>query len=85
MDADCEDRLLEIQYFAAREWSMDAHLVEACDADARRICHTGAKWWERKPDAQTANQDRLVISCLYRHAIEPLDDKIDPESPDWKV
>jgi len=38
MTDDCEDRLLEIQYFLAREWSLDPKLVRACDKDAKEMC-----------------------------------------------
>jgi hypothetical protein len=37
MSDECEDRLLEIQYFMAREWSLDPKLVRACDADVKNL------------------------------------------------
>ena len=85
MDVDCEDRLLEIQYFAARDWSMDAHLVEACDADARELCHTASKWWEHNPNAKGATEGHIVISCLYRHAYVSLEEDDDTKSDNKKV
>ena len=38
MTDDCEDRLLEIQYFMAREWSLDPKLVEACNNEVQAVC-----------------------------------------------
>jgi Golgi apparatus protein 1 len=37
MTDECEDRLLEIQYFMSREWSMDPKLVRACDVDVKAL------------------------------------------------
>lgn len=38
MDADmpkeCEQRLLEVQYFMARDWTLDPELYQACHEDA---------------------------------------------------
>ena len=70
MSDDCEDRLLEIQYFLARDWSLDPHLVMACDTDAKMLCGSNGKWWERKPDESGPPPGHLILSCLYRHAVE---------------
>jgi Golgi apparatus protein 1 len=32
----CRDRLLEIQYFMARDWTLDPELYRACQQDAKQ-------------------------------------------------
>jgi Golgi apparatus protein 1 len=70
MSDDCEDRLLEIQYFIARDWSLDPKLVMACDTDAKMLCGSQTKWWERDPKKEGPHPGHVVLSCLYRHAVE---------------
>lgn len=70
MSDDCEDRLLEIQYFIARDWSMDPKLVMACDTDAKMLCGSQTKWWERDTKKEGPHPGHVVLSCLYRHAVD---------------
>lgn len=34
MPKECEDRLVEIQYFMARDWTLDPQLYQACHEEA---------------------------------------------------
>ncbi|KAH9509537.1 glycogenin glucosyltransferase glg1 [Bulinus truncatus] len=42
MTDECEEQLLIIQYFAVRDFRLDAHLYKQCQKDAVEICHTNA-------------------------------------------
>jgi hypothetical protein len=39
MTDDCETTLIQIQYFMAREFTIDSSLYESCGKEAREICH----------------------------------------------
>uniref|UniRef100_A0A3B3Z070 Golgi apparatus protein 1 n=1 Tax=Poecilia mexicana TaxID=48701 RepID=A0A3B3Z070_9TELE len=63
MVEDCEHRLLELQYFIARDWKLDPILYKKCQGDAARLCHTHG--WNETSELMPAG---AVFSCLYRHA-----------------
>uniref|UniRef100_A0A667YC86 Golgi apparatus protein 1 n=1 Tax=Myripristis murdjan TaxID=586833 RepID=A0A667YC86_9TELE len=63
MVEDCEHRLLELQYFIARDWKLDPILYKKCQGDASRLCHTHG--WNETNDSIPPG---AVFSCLYRHA-----------------
>ncbi|XP_075884869.1 Golgi apparatus protein 1-like isoform X2 [Nelusetta ayraudi] len=64
MVEDCEHRLLELQYFIARDWKLDPILYRKCQGDAARLCYTQG-WNETNENAIPSG---AVFSCLYRHA-----------------
>ncbi|XGW08842.1 hypothetical protein V3C99_011284 [Haemonchus contortus] len=63
----CEQRLLEVQYFMARDWTLDPQLYEACHDEAVSRCHAPANWHmsSNGPDPGPA-----VLACLYRSAYD---------------
>ncbi|WKX97247.1 hypothetical protein Q1695_013144 [Nippostrongylus brasiliensis] len=63
----CEKRLLEVQYFMARDWSLDPQLYEACHGEAVKRCHAQENWHKQGngPDPGPA-----VLACLYRSAYD---------------
>lgn len=62
MIEECEDALLEIQYFIARDFKLDPQLYRACKQDATTYCHAFDSWFNnRGPD-----YGPLVLPCLYR-------------------
>ncbi|KAJ3597170.1 hypothetical protein NHX12_003570 [Muraenolepis orangiensis] len=63
MVEDCENRLLELQYFIARDWKLDPILYKKCQGDASRLCH--ALGWNQTSEVMPPG---AVFSCLYRHA-----------------
>uniref|UniRef100_A0A672FR76 Golgi apparatus protein 1 n=1 Tax=Salarias fasciatus TaxID=181472 RepID=A0A672FR76_SALFA len=63
MVEDCERRLLELQYFIARDWKLDPILYKKCQGDASRLCHTHG--WNETSEMMPPG---AIFSCLYRHA-----------------
>ncbi|XP_049579323.1 Golgi apparatus protein 1 isoform X1 [Syngnathus scovelli] len=63
MVEDCEHRLLELQYFIARDWKLDPVLYKKCQGDAARLCHTHG--WNETSEMMPPG---AIFSCLYRHA-----------------
>ncbi|CAG01086.1 unnamed protein product [Tetraodon nigroviridis] len=63
MVEECELRLLELQYFIARDWKLDPVLYRKCQGDASRLCHTHG--WNETSEMMPPG---AVFSCLYRHA-----------------
>ncbi|XP_030280961.1 Golgi apparatus protein 1 isoform X3 [Sparus aurata] len=63
MVEDCEHRLLELQYFIARDWKLDPILYRKCQGDAARLCHTHG--WNETSEMMPPG---AIFSCLYRHA-----------------
>ncbi|EFA03106.1 Golgi apparatus protein 1 [Tribolium castaneum] len=73
MTEECEDALIQIQYFIARDFKLDPKLYRACKEDAVRICHASTNWEETQKDQPT--YEPQVLPCLYRHAY-PSDNSI---------
>uniref|UniRef100_A0A915LE40 Golgi apparatus protein 1 n=2 Tax=Meloidogyne incognita group TaxID=654580 RepID=A0A915LE40_MELJA len=71
MTDDCEQRLVEVQYFMARDWSLDPQLYEACHQEAVDRCSAVSEW--HKGANQLSGQSNQVVdpgpqvlACLYR-------------------
>lgn len=73
MKEDCEERLLDIQFFVSRDWKLTPSLFKACKDDAVKYCNANSKW-----DDWTTNVDNgpLVLPCLF-HLIHDEDDQTD--------
>uniref|UniRef100_A0A5S6QG49 Golgi apparatus protein 1 n=1 Tax=Trichuris muris TaxID=70415 RepID=A0A5S6QG49_TRIMR len=68
---ECENRLLEVQFFLARDFTLDSQLYDACHADAVEKCSAMENWAQRGGSLTgVAGPDpgQLVLVCLYRHA-----------------
>ncbi|CAK5075005.1 unnamed protein product [Meloidogyne enterolobii] len=71
MTDDCEQRLIEVQYFMARDWSLDPQLYDACHQEAVDRCSAVSEW--HKGANQLSGQSNQVVdpgpqvlACLYR-------------------
>ncbi|XP_034948080.1 Golgi apparatus protein 1 [Chelonus insularis] len=66
----CENALIQIQYFVARDYKLDPQLYKACKADAVQFCHAKSAWAD---DGSQMDPERgpLVLPCLYRYADHP--------------
>ena len=53
---------MEIEYFMARDFSLDPKLYQACHRDAQDICQADDHWYA-ETDAQN---HQLVFACLAR-------------------
>lgn len=62
MTSKCKQRLMEIQYFMARDFSLDPRLYQACRNEARDICQAEDNWFT----LQTKTH-QLVFACLTRN------------------
>ncbi|RCN36160.1 cysteine rich repeat-containing domain protein [Ancylostoma caninum] len=74
MNPVCEKRLLEVQYFMARDWTLDPQLYEACHDEAvrRRVlqCHATDNWHMMQDNANRPDPGPAVLACLYRSAYD---------------
>uniref|UniRef100_A0A0N5ASS7 Golgi apparatus protein 1 n=1 Tax=Syphacia muris TaxID=451379 RepID=A0A0N5ASS7_9BILA len=70
MSKECEKRLLEVQYFLARDWTLDPELYQACHFDAVNRCHASDHWHLQTNTDNRAEEGPIVLSCLYRNAYD---------------
>ncbi|KAL3281561.1 hypothetical protein HHI36_004769 [Cryptolaemus montrouzieri] len=59
----CEDALMQIQYFVARDFKLDPQLYSACKDHAINVCHASRSW----ADEKSPSYDNQVLPCLYRY------------------
>lgn len=81
MNEECEERLLEIQFFVARDWKLSPTLYKACKGDAVNFCSAKPNWQDWTTDVDNGP---LVLPCLYHHIHEQEDDN-DEQSSETKV
>lgn len=68
MTPDCEQALLLIQYFVARDFKLDPQLYKNCKQDAVKYCRA-KKSWDDVTDAQMdPERGPLILPCLHRIA-----------------
>lgn len=74
----CENALLQIQYFIARDFKLDPQLYKACHADAVHLCHAKRAWSD---DGSQMDPERgpLVLPCLYRYVDHQKNISLKPE------
>ncbi|CAH1779434.1 unnamed protein product [Owenia fusiformis] len=68
---DCEERLLEIQFFVARDFKLDPRLFRKCRRVAQEVCQVDVKkWFEKKTVEDEAEMapKRFLLACLHNHA-----------------
>ncbi|KAI6216457.1 hypothetical protein M3Y99_01820900 [Aphelenchoides fujianensis] len=72
MPNECEQRLVEVQYFMARDWSLDPQLYDACHKEAVERCHAPNDWHKTDMSHPEAVVDPgpQVLACLYRSAYD---------------
>ncbi|VEN58943.1 unnamed protein product [Callosobruchus maculatus] len=66
MTDECEDALLEIQYFVARDFKLDSQLFKACREDAAKFCH----YFDATENEEGPSYGPQVLPCLYRQAYQ---------------
>lgn len=64
MTDECENTLMQIQYFVARDFKLDPQLYDGCRMDAARLCRADGNWIENV-DVGPSNAP-MVLPCLYR-------------------
>lgn len=62
MTEECENALLEIQYFVTRDFKLDPQLYRACKQDAGKFCH----YFDGIKDVEGPSYKYEVFPCLYR-------------------
>ena len=77
MTTNCKDRLMEIEYFMARDFSLDPQLYHACHQDAQDVCQADDHWYA---EVDTQNY-QLVFACLARNLFEGENEDIENDSP----
>lgn len=65
MTEDCENALMQIQYFIARDFKLDPQLYLSCREDANKFCHASKSWEDT--NSYDTNNGPLVLPCLYRY------------------
>ncbi|KAL3859182.1 hypothetical protein ACJMK2_009412 [Sinanodonta woodiana] len=65
MTEDCEEKLMEIQYFVVRDFRLDPSLYKYCHKEAKELCHASDDWYNAK--TYSADNSPMVLPCLYRH------------------
>ncbi|CAD6195709.1 unnamed protein product [Caenorhabditis auriculariae] len=70
MSKDCEKRLLEVQYFLSRDWTLEPQLYEACHAEAVSRCSAIDNWHLQNNAANKVDPGPQVLACLYRSAYD---------------
>ncbi|PRD28569.1 UNVERIFIED_CONTAM: Glg1 [Trichonephila clavipes] len=70
MSEDCKEKLLQIQYFVARDFKLDPILYKRCRKEAENYCHAKKEWYD-KPSRMDPERGPIVLPCLYRYAYHP--------------
>ena len=61
MTKNCAETLMEIQYFMARDFSLDPKLYMACRTEAQNLCNADENWISHKMHGQ------YIFACLSRN------------------
>ncbi|MFH4980701.1 hypothetical protein AB6A40_007410 [Gnathostoma spinigerum] len=70
MPPECEQRLLEVQYFMARDWTLDPDLYHACHHEAVSRCSAPNAWHLQNDPQNRPESGPQVLACLYRSAYD---------------
>ncbi|RZF42176.1 hypothetical protein LSTR_LSTR004325 [Laodelphax striatellus] len=65
MSDECEQAVMQIQYFVARDYRLDPHLFRECKEDAATHCHGSRAWHD--VNRMHPSLGPLVLPCLYRY------------------
>ncbi|CAF1219022.1 unnamed protein product [Rotaria magnacalcarata] len=65
MTEECEDRLMEVAYFMARDWRLTPRLMRTCQTNLKTLCQLPDDWSMNKElnDVQVG----MYLGCLYQH------------------
>lgn len=79
MTDECEQSLLLIQYFVARDFKLDPLLYKNCKEDAVKYCHSKKTWDDVLTIQADPERGPLIFPCLHRMATaEKNDGKTQP-------
>lgn len=70
MTDECEQSLLLIQYFVARNFKLDPLLYKHCKEDAVKYCHSKKTWDDVLTIQADPERGPLIFPCLHRMATE---------------
>lgn len=73
MIPECEEQLLHLEFFIARDFKLDPVMQKACQGDAQKICAAESL------EDQDSHPVSLILSCLYRHIVLDTDSKVSPK------
>lgn len=65
MRSSCHDRLIDIDFFMARDWKLNRKLYSLCKADAIRFCNSDPDWFGTKGESKEFMANTLP--CLFTH------------------
>lgn len=68
MTPECEQSLMLIQYFIARDFKLDPQLFRNCNEDAIHYCHAKKTWDDINSGQMDPERGPLVLPCLHRIA-----------------
>lgn len=71
MRPDCEQALMQIQYFVARNFKLDPQLYRHCKDDAVKLCHAKRTWDDVTGDSMDPERAPMILPCLHRNAYRP--------------
>ncbi|XP_068148505.1 Golgi apparatus protein 1 isoform X1 [Drosophila tropicalis] len=66
----CEQALLIIEYFVARDFKLDPQLYKHCRDDAIKYCKAKRQWYDDPTQTQQMDPERgpMILPCLHRMA-----------------
>ncbi|CAH3167753.1 unnamed protein product [Porites lobata] len=73
MIPECEEQLLHLEFFIARDFKLDPEVKRLCKDDAKAVCGASSL------DDQESYPNSLVISCLYRNSVLDTQTKVSPK------
>ncbi|CAF4720327.1 unnamed protein product [Rotaria sp. Silwood1] len=65
MTEECEDRLMEVAYFMARDWRLTPKLMRTCQKNLLDLCKLSPSW--SMSNNMTDVQLGQYLGCLYQH------------------
>lgn len=68
MQPECEQSLLLIQYFVARDFKLDPQLYKQCRDDAIKYCSAKHEWDDVTDAQMDPERGPLILPCLHRIA-----------------
>uniref|UniRef100_T1J4W1 Golgi apparatus protein 1 n=1 Tax=Strigamia maritima TaxID=126957 RepID=T1J4W1_STRMM len=69
MTDECEERLLQMQYFVSRDFRLDTKLYRACRQNAIELCGASENWADET--ARYGPERGPLLPCLFRYAYHP--------------
>ena len=68
MQEECRKKILDIQFFKGRDWSLNPKLYKNCKNDAIKFCNAKEGWFH-ETDKQTMQNYQSTLPCLFGYHI----------------